>query len=165
MRHIVFIICITTVLGCYSRSNKIKSGFEGEQLPQFTLLLMDSITKYITNAVPNGNSTVLYSFSPFCPYCKAQTEDIIKNINQLSNIDFVMLSTYPFKNIKDYYNKYQLSKYPNIIVGQDYQRGFDNHYQATGVPYLTIFNNEKILVKVILGKINTKEIKEISNRN
>jgi thiol-disulfide isomerase/thioredoxin len=158
----VFLLLIIGLLGCICCKTKVKTGLEGKNMPSFNLLLMDSTTKLNTNKIPRGEPIVLFYFSPLCPYCRAQTEEMIRNINSLSNIRFVMISNFPFRLIKGYYDHYELVKYPNITVGQDFEVYFNNYFQPKGVPYIAIYDSNKKLQQAILGKVRTNLLKDIA---
>ncbi|WP_207515014.1 TlpA family protein disulfide reductase [Longitalea luteola] len=162
MKRIFWILLVYAIIGCNGRRTVIKTGLEGTLLPSFSLLYIDSVTYINTSSFPVNKPVVLFYFSPHCPYCRAQTEDFIDNMKSLSDITICMFSNFPLKNIKDYYKHYDLAKYPNIIVGQDYKVYFSKHFNAIGVPYLAIYNREKKLNSVLMGKVNISEIKELA---
>lgn len=155
----IFLICL---FGCFGRKPSVNTGFEGKPMPSFNLLLMDSLTKINTSAIPKGQPTVIFFLNPHCPYCRAQTEELKENIQSLSNIQFYMVSYYPFNDLKKYYDDYQLKKYPNIIFGQDYDVYFSNYYKTRAVPYIAIYDKDKYLKQVFIGKISTNLIKDIA---
>lgn len=162
MKLLFFLLLLVGLGACSSRVPSIITGFEGQPLPSFDLLLMDSITRLNTESIPVGKPIVLFLFSPDCPYCRAQTEEMTKNIKALSNIQVYLLSNFPFSTIKGYYHKYNLKTYPNITVVQDYDAYFANYYKVPGVPFIAIYNKEKKLKLVLLGEVDAGTIKELS---
>jgi len=162
MKIIAILLLIAGLSGCSSMPPSVKTAMEGKPLPSFDLLLMDSATHLNTNTIPSGTPFVLFFFSPYCPYCRAETEQVVADMKSLGNIHFYFLSSFPFDPIKQYYNQYQLKKYPNIILGQDYESYFGNYYKANGVPYMAFYDKEKKLKKAFIGNIDTKIIKEIA---
>jgi thiol-disulfide isomerase/thioredoxin len=152
---------VASLFGCIN-SPSVKSKLAGEALPSFNLLLIDSVTGFNTNNIPSGNAIVLYYFTPVCPFCRAQTEEIITEMKSLANIRFYFLTTFPFGKLKRYYDHYELKKYPNITVGQDYKYYFENHFKAQQVPYMVIYNKNKQLKNVVIGKVNISVIKKLA---
>lgn len=161
MKYIALLLIATNIIGCSGRPALI-TGKENTSIPSFNLLLMDSTTQLNTNNIPKGKPIVMFIFSPFCPYCKAQTQDIITDINLLKDTRLIMLSPFSFKTIKEYSNTYQLQKYSNITVAQDKDSYLGNYFNAKGVPYIAIYNSDKRLVQVLQGKSSIKQIKEIA---
>jgi thioredoxin-related protein len=159
MKRILISLLSFCLLSCYNNASK-KNGLINTPIPDFNILLMDSMTHINTNKIPAGNPIIFLFFSPDCPYCKAQTEEIAANMNSFSDVKFYIISTFPFTEIRDYSNKYQLYKYQNVIVGQDYAFYFGNHFKPQGIPYMVIYTKEKKLKKILLGKIDANKIKE-----
>lgn len=163
MKFIIIIIIIATyITGCSNKENIIVTGKEGQQLPNFNLLLMDSITRLNTQNIPNGKPFVIFMFNPYCAYCKAQTKEIIEDSTTLLDIQFYMLSTFPFEEIKSYYTKFHLVDYPNIIVAQDKDGIFNQYLNPPGVPCQAIYSRDKVLKQTFLGLVNTKVIKNLA---
>jgi len=160
MKIIIALLYSTLLIACAEKRN-IKTGLEGKLLPSFNVLLVDS-TKLNTNKLPTDKPIVLFFMSPYCPYCKAQTEEIISEINSLSNIRLYILTSLPFQPLKDYYYHYKLNKYPNIMVAQDFDSDFVNYFKITSVPYIVIYNKNKTLKQVLVGKVGTSLIKDLA---
>ncbi|MDR3714163.1 MAG: thioredoxin fold domain-containing protein [Puia sp.] len=162
MKKIILFLALASTVGCRDHKNEIKTGFEGKPLPSFNVLLMDSTTKLNTENIPSGEPVVVFYFNPYCPFCRAQTEEMLGNIKSLKNIRFYLVSNFPFEMIKKYYSDFQLNKYSNITVVQDYDAYFGNYYKAPGVPYIAIYNKEKILKKAFIGQLGSSDIKSLS---
>ena len=88
-------------------------------MPEFSLLLMDRTTWLHARNIHTGKPIVLFYFSPYCPYCKAQTKEIIEDMDKLKNIQFYFVASSPLSAAKMFYNEYQLTKYSNIVTGID----------------------------------------------
>ena len=162
MKNLFFLLISATLSGCFGRQPTVITGMEGKPLPSFNLLLMDSSTLFNTKNIPSDKPIVFFFFSPTCPYCRAQTEEMIDNIKSLSTIQFYMLSSFPFDDIKKYDEHYQLKKYSNITVGQDYNFYVSNYFKAPGIPYMAIYNKEKKLKQVLMGNVGTDLIRDIA---
>lgn len=161
MKQISLFIIITCFAGCYG-AEPHETGKEGKQLPAFSLLLTDSTTWLKTTQLSKGKPMVLFYFSPFCPYCKAQTEEIIEDMDKLKDIQFIFVSKFPMPDIKTYQKKYHLTKYPNIITALDTSSFVSDYFEIPGVPYLAIYNKNKKLSKTYLGKTYSSQIKKAS---
>lgn len=158
-RLILFYILLS---GCYGRRPPLTTGHEGKPLPSFSLLLSDSLTTLDTKNIPNGNPVVLFYFGPYCPYSRAQMQEILDNMSILKNIKFYIFTDWPFSDTKKFYNNYHLKNYKNIVLGMDNNGVFSNYFKVQGVPYMAIYNKDKILKHAFIGKIDGTQIKDVS---
>ncbi|OQP48045.1 hypothetical protein A4H97_29865 [Niastella yeongjuensis] len=147
-------------MGCNDHLAKLKTGKEGQVLPRVNLLLMDSTTQINTSNIPIGKPIVIFLFSPYCPYCQAQTREIIDKQAELSEIRFYMVSAFPISTLKEYYKMFNLEKYPNITVAQDKQGFFRTYLNPPGFPYQAIYGRDKKLLYAFLGIVKLDNIKD-----
>src|SRR5579872_191676 len=101
MKKLCFLALLTFLCGCFGKTPE-KTGLEGKPLPSFKLLLTDSSTNFDTRNIPGDKPVVLFYFGPYCPYSRAQMEEIIKNMNQLQDVRFCLFTSYPFTQMKDF---------------------------------------------------------------
>ena len=162
MKLFKYFILIVAVSGCMNRNSPEKTGLEGKPLPEFNVILMDSVTNFNTKDIPADKPVVVYLFSPICPYCKVQTKELIDNISSLKGIRFYMLSSFPFEWVKKYCVDYQLDKYTNITVALDTTLYYKNYIKAVGMPYIAIYGKDKHLRKTWLGRVSVNMIKDVA---
>ncbi|WP_349318799.1 redoxin family protein [Chitinophaga sp. MM2321] len=148
-------------MGCFTPP-PFKSGLEGNKLPSFKLLLIDSITSFDTNVLSDGKAIVLFYFTPSCPYCRAQTSTMLANMDALKDIQFCLLTPAPFPAFKKFYTEYHLEKYNNITAGIDNNNSFGEHFKVTKVPYTAIYTHHKLLKQVIIGQIDAHKIRDLT---
>lgn len=161
MKYIKTSIILIFLVSCYGR-NPEKTGFEGQTVPSFKILLLDSTTYFDTKDIQINKPFVLFFFSPACPYCRAQMEQIIKDINLLKNIQFYIITNWSFEFTKQFNNHYRLNNYENLKIGTDYKNFFGGYFKAKGVPYLAIYGKDKKLKKAFIGNIDTKQLKLVA---
>jgi thiol-disulfide isomerase/thioredoxin len=162
MKQLCTVFLLVFLAACYS-SEPQKTGKEGKPMPAFKILLTDSSTWVKTNEFPDGQASVLFYFSPYCPYCKVQTKQIVENIDKLKNIHFYFISAFPISLLKAYTKEFELAKYPNIQVGMDITRAVSDYFEIIGVPYLAIYGKDKKLTKSFMGgKVYSNQIKKIA---
>lgn len=151
---------IAVLAGCYDFEDPVseKTGKEGKPLPEFNLLLTDSTTWLNTRNIPAGKPTVLFYFSPTCPYCRAQTEEIIEDMDKLKSMQFYFITSSSLAGLKSFCKEFELSKYRNIISGVDTGHIVSDYFEIEGVPYTAIFNKNKKLNKSYLGKIYSSQL-------
>jgi thiol-disulfide isomerase/thioredoxin len=161
MKKTFILILFACLAGCHSHPSAVITGMEGKPLPSFDFLLMDSSTRINTKSILPGKSFVIFYFNPYCPYCRAQTSDMIAHIESLKDTRVYFLSSFPFPMVKEYYNHYELKKYPNFIVAQDEAGYFGSYYKTPGVPYIAIYNTKRQLKQVLMGNVGTNAVKDI----
>jgi thiol-disulfide isomerase/thioredoxin len=162
MKYFKYILIIGFISGCMNQKNPEKTGLEGKPLPQFNVLLMDSITNFNTKDIPTNKPVVIFLFSPYCPFCKAETKEVIENMSNLKDIHFYMLSGFPFSSLKKYYTDFHLEKYPNITVGRDSALFYKKYVKSIGIPYLAFYGKDKRLKQGLLGRVSAQKIKNIA---
>lgn len=159
MKYVIVIICIFFV-ACFGKQPE-KTGMEGKRLPEFSLLLVDSTTWINTKDIPPGKPSVFFLFSPECPYCKSQMSKIINDIESLNGLSIYAITPWPIKDAKQFYNTYDLSKYPNIKVGRDTAGFFGKYLDVKGIPFMALYDKNKRLARAFSGVTNTNLMKAI----
>jgi thioredoxin-related protein len=162
MKNIGMSLLLLAIFSCHGRRTIVISGLEGKPLPSFNMLLTDSITYLKSENIPVGQPFVLFYFSPFCPYCKAQVEKIKQEIKIIKDLQFYFIAEFPLYQIKQYDQHYGLSNYTNITLAQVRDTSFSKYYNIHGVPYMAVYNKQKKLKEVLLGISDVEVIKEIA---
>jgi peroxiredoxin len=144
--------------GCFAKDRTNTGEWVGTKMPTFSLLLKDSTTYLSTDKIPTGKPIVFFYFATYCPYCRAQLEDMIKDINKLKDTRIYMVTNSPYSEVKDYYKEFKLDKYPNITMNLDYKNFFIDSFKVKGVPFMAVYNKEKKLEQTFSGKIPTSEL-------
>lgn len=161
MKYFFYLLIAGFLAGCYG-STPEKTGREGQPIPEFSLLLQDSITWLSTHNFATGKPIALFYFSPYCPHCKAQTKEIIEEMDNLKDIQFYFITSFPMSTLKTYSKAYQLSKYPNVITAVDTSKILTTYFRSPGIPYLALYNKDKMLNKSFLGEISANQIKQVA---
>ena len=129
-------------------------------IPPFKLLLTDSSTYVTKDDLEKKKSVMIMLFSPDCEHCKHETEDIIKHIDAFEKIQIIMSTTLPFDKMVDFYNKYDLKRFDNIIVGKDVNYFFPAFYDIRNLPFLAFYNKKKELISVFSGALPVEKVIE-----
>jgi len=137
--------------GCFENQSRVVTGLEGKFLPAINLTLIDSLSTFSTSNIAAGRPFILFCYEPNCPFCREQTESIIKNIDKLKNVDIYMVSSWAYKEVQEFVQRYHLSRYQNIIVIQDPQKNLDAYFQPRGLPFLAFYDSQKRLKRAFLG--------------
>jgi thioredoxin-related protein len=103
-------------------------------------------------------------FSPDCIFSQKQTETIINNIGKFNNVRFYLLTPFPYKKVKAFYNQYKLFKHNNITLAGDNELNFARQFDVKSYPWLVIYNKNRQLVKIISGSVEANTMLEIINK-
>ncbi len=97
-------------------------------------------------------------FSPDCEHCQHETEDIFAHMDELKKVQIVMSTTMPFDKMLEFYNKYDLKRFDNIIVGRDIGYFFPVFYNIHSLPFLAFYNKKKELISVFSGSLPVEKV-------
>jgi hypothetical protein len=83
-------------------------------------------------------------------------------MDQLKDIQFYFVTSYPTAALKSFCNEYKLAQYPNITAGTDTANFVSDYFEITLVPYIAIYNKNKKLNKTFTGKIYSSQLKKVA---
>ena len=101
---------------------------------------------------------MLMLFNPACDHCKQETEDLVKNIDKFKDIQIVMATNVPLKEIRTFIEEYKLAQYKNIVVTQDTHYFLISFYQLHNFPFLAFYNKKKELISVFQGSMPMEKV-------
>lgn len=162
MKITISICAIVCLCSCFGKSPSLDTGHEGKPIPSINLLLLDSATHIDTKTWRNERPIVLIDISPYCPYCRTMTQKIVDEHEYLKDIQFILLSSFPLTDLKNYEAEYKLKNYSNITIARDYDASFGHYFDSPGVPCIAIYGKDRLLKKVLMGKVNASLIKDIA---
>jgi peroxiredoxin len=114
-------------------------------LPQFTITLSDGSS--FTRASLKKKPTLIMLFSVDCEYCKHETEELIKHIDEFKNDQIIMVTPFRVDEMTAYYKNYNLARFPVIVMGSDPQRWLtSSFYSLKYFPGLYVYNRSQQLV-------------------
>lgn len=102
-------------------------------------------------------------FSPDCEHCKHAMHDLLAKYDEWKNAELVLVSSLDFEHIRKFYDDYQLSKYPNIVIGRDGSFYLGSFYKIRSYPSLYVYDKKQKLVTEFLGKINPDDLLKVLN--
>ena len=159
MKKITILVAAILLGSCSWLQPKFRSGREGQMLPSFQLE-GDSLVSLSSKSIDAGKPFIVFLYNPNCPYCRAETEDILKHFSEFKNTRIYLITSYPYNFIRQYAEFYHLNKYPNIILARDSTSQVLKYFNAPGVPYLAFYDGEKKLKGVLIGKNDISAIKD-----
>ena len=99
-------------------------------------------------------------FSPDCEHCQHKTEEIIQHIDAFEKVQIIMSTTLPFDKMLEFYKKYDLKRFDNIIMGKDISYLLPTFYTIRNLPFLAFYNKKKELISVFEGALSIEKIIE-----
>ncbi|MEO5946203.1 MAG: redoxin domain-containing protein [Chitinophagaceae bacterium] len=126
--------------------------------PQAKFLLSDSVTYFTKADLKKNKPAMMMVFNPECEHCQHETEELTKNIDKFKGIQIVMSSMVTITEIKGFIEKYQLSKYDNIIVGKDVSYFLPAYYQFNNLPFLAFYDKKQKLISTFSGSMKIDDI-------
>ncbi|NSL90765.1 thioredoxin family protein [Chitinophaga sp. Mgbs1] len=158
----IMLILITILISCKPKEQSyIPTGKEGKGMEKFTVLEYDSTKRIQLDQLKGSKPIVVFYFSPTCPYCRAQTEEFLNNTERLSDVQLCFMTFTPLSEFRPYYDEFKFKDHPDVIAGVDDQQKFFNYFEITSVPFIAIYDKNKLLQRVINGPIKIKRLMEL----
>ncbi|MBS1927345.1 MAG: redoxin domain-containing protein [Chitinophagaceae bacterium] len=133
------------------------------ELPQFTIMRLPDSTRFTREDLPRKKPSIIMLFSPDCEHCKHAMHDLLAKYDEWKNAELVLVSSLDFEHIRKFYDEYQLSKYPNIVIGRDGSFYLGSFYKIRSYPSLYVYDKKQKLVTEFLGKINPDDLLKVLN--
>jgi thiol-disulfide isomerase/thioredoxin len=164
MKQVIFCFLFTVVFSCKEQTLKPwVTGMENKPIADFNILLPDSATYFNTTGLPAGRKTVLFYYSPTCPYCRAQMREIVNNIERYKDVQLLVITGADFKSMKGFNTYFKLENYPNVITGIDTGNVMVKVYQAYGVPFTAFFDQRKRMIAAYSGRITGRTLLQVTD--
>ena len=126
-------------------------------VPPFNLLKTDS-TMLTKNDLHKNRQTLVMFFSPDCPHCQHQTEDLLADFSSFKNTDIVMATYQPFEEMVAFKAKYKLAEHPNIMIGRDEKFFLVPYYRMHNLPFLALYDRRGKLITTFEGNQKVSKI-------
>ena len=162
MRKLLFIIA--ALLGfqfCFSQSDTSKPVYlRFPTIPQFTIFKASDSTKFTREDLEKRKPTVFIIFSPDCDHCQKETKELTANINKFKDAQIVMVQYLPHDQMVKFYHEYQISKYPNIIMGRDAKFFLPLFFKVESLPAIYVYDKKGKFKKAFSGSVKIDTIAE-----
>jgi thiol-disulfide isomerase/thioredoxin len=157
MRYCILLITVLFSIGLYAQIDTTPPFKRFPILPPFELLKADS-SVFTRAQVEKKHKVMLMFFSPTCEHCKHQTEDFIKAMDSLKDIEIIMATYQPMEEMRQFYEKYHIAKYKNIVMGRDTKYFFPPYYRMRNMPYLALYNKKGNFITFFEGNHKVVDI-------
>lgn len=150
MKKILFAIVLFLVCGSAINAQMLNDTLppykKVNTLPAFKILQADST--WLTNKdLPKNEPVVLIYFSPECGHCQLTAKEIVKNMNRLKDVLFLMISYHAPLEIKKFAQEYKLDHYSNVRLGRDPAYAIPSFYRVKFTPFMAAYNKEGKFMK------------------
>ena len=140
--------------------------FKNNSYPEIQLLLTDSSTVFTKENIPTDKTVALIFFSPDCDHCQKTVQELITKMDSLTNLIMVLNgpSYITLHEIKEFYQKYKLESFPNIIMGKETRYFVPIHYRIEVTPYAAIYKEGKFYTEFRNG-FTARNLIDIAHNN
>lgn len=128
--------------------------------PPLRIVLQDSVKIFTEKDLKKNTPLFLIIFSPECEHCQKETEELIDSIDRFKNIQILMVTTFPFSQMKAYIETYQLNRFKNITVGWDKFLILPTYYRMRNFPFLAYYDKKGKLIDVTEGALPLHKVLE-----
>ncbi len=153
MKYLLLIFSFVLAPNIYSQTDSVQPPFK--KFPTFppVKLLLPGNGAFTKADLPKKTPVMMMLFSPMCEHCRHETEELVKNIDKFKNTVIVMATMMPFDSMMNFREKYKLSGYDNIIVGQDTQYFLPSFYMIANLPFLAFYDKKGKLISYFEGNM------------
>lgn len=129
-------------------------------VPPFSIIKIDDSTKFTKADLTKRKPTIIFIFSPDCEHCQQETKALTANIGLFKKAQIIMASPLEHRLLKNFYNKYKIADYPNIIMGRDASYFFGTFYSIKSFPAIFVYDKKGRFVKSFDGNSPVEKIAE-----
>ncbi len=158
---IIFLLAVIPEAHAFIKSDSIPKHLLNLPLPDFKILLVDGKTNFYTENLSLDKNTMIMYFSPECDHCRYQTKELIKHIEQFSEVQIVMSTVLPFEKMKQFYDDLKIGQYKNIIMGRDVLFFFPKYFRNQYLPGIAVYDKNKTLLNFYDGGAKTEELIQV----
>ncbi len=127
-------------------------------IPAFKLLAVPDSIEFANQYLKKNSPVVLIFFNPDCDHCQSETKELLAYKEELKQIQILMVSSAHYREIKDFYEIYQLALMPNVKVAQDINLKLGLVFKIRTYPSLFVYDQKGNLAKAFVGNIGIPAI-------
>lgn len=156
---LLFILCCNALVSRGQHTGDTLAPYRKyRQLPSFQVLLPDSSRSFNTYNIRKGKPSVLILFSPDCDHCEQLSAMILDSLQAFKEVNLVMATPFPLREIKAFIAKTGLGKIPHLVIGKDASFFFGSFFKTDTVPFIAVYDKNKQFVTTIT---RLKKIEEL----
>jgi thioredoxin-related protein len=127
-------------------------------IPPFTLTKVPDSSSFGKAALVKKKPVLIIYFSPDCDHCQQTTRQLIAQIDAFKDIQVIMASPLSYALIADFYTKYAIASYPNIVMGHDEKFFLGSFYRISEYPTMFLYNKKGRFIKKLEGSIELQQV-------
>ena len=127
-------------------------------IPAFKVNIVPDSSEFSNQNLKKNVPFILMFFSPDCEHCQNETKELLAYKTELKDIQILMVSIAPYKEIKDFYETFRLSSMTNITLGQDVNYKLGSLFKLRTYPSIFVYDNKGTLAKAFVGNIGVPAI-------
>jgi thioredoxin-related protein len=134
-------------------------------VPPIQILLSDSSTIFTKAQIPADKPVLVIVFSPDCSHCQHETEELIAHRDELKDVEIIMITMHPLWMMKDFITRYQLTSFPNMVVGKDIYYISPGFFDMHNIPFMAMYNKKGDLIMGFEGSLGIEKVIETFRKN
>src|SRR4030088_3180872 len=147
-----FITCLFAMNSLSAQVDTVQPPYKRfPTIPPLKLMPIGSTTLFTKDQLKKNKPVLIILFSPDCEHCQHETEDLIKNIDHFKKVQIVMATMMPFEQMTAFYDRYDLKRFNNIIVGKDIYYLLPSFYKVRFLPFLAMYDKKGKLIDASEG--------------
>lgn len=147
---VVLLVILASCLFIIKKVNeKNKAESTIAKTPEFSFFTLDNLSFSDKNIENNKSRLILNHFSPNCEHCQYMAGEFIKDSQKLKDVQILMITSADSASVAKFNSDYKLSLLPNIIILRDTNYQFQKTFGTGVVPSFFIYEQNKLVKKVI----------------
>jgi len=154
MKKVVIALLLTCLFNMgFSQTDSSLLYLRFPVIPPFSIVKLPDSSVFTKDNLSKKKATLIMIFSPDCDHCQLETKALTANIKLFKKAQIIMASNRDYPVIKEFYDEYQLSLYPNLIIGRDPSYFFGSFYKVRSFPSIFLYDKKGNFVKAFDGSV------------
>jgi thioredoxin-related protein len=157
-RILIIITLIISALSAPAQTDTSLLYLRFPIVPSFKLTRIPDSTYFSKEDLKKKRATMIMMFDPHCEHCQHFVRELAADMDEFKKVQIIMVSPHPYSDLKQFYDDYGLSAYPNIIMGSDPSYFLGTFYKVRTFPSIFLYNKKGELVKPFIGAVTVGDI-------
>lgn len=149
----ISVVLIVILVSCLLLLKKINEKNRAVSIiaktPEFSFLTLDNHSFSDKNIENRKSRLILNHFNPNCEHCQYMAGEFIKDSQKLKDVQILMITSADSTSVAKFNSDYKLSLLSNIIILRDTNYQFHKKFGTGVVPSFFIYEQNKLIKKVI----------------
>ena len=149
----ITVVLLFILVSCLFIIKKVNEKNKAESIiaktPEFSFLTLDNHSFSDKNIENRKSRLILNHFSPNCEHCQYMAGEFLKDSQKLKDVQILMITSADSASVAKFNGDYKLSLLPNIIILRDTNYQFQKTFGTGVVPSFFIYEQNKLVKKVI----------------